>query len=81
VSFRVCPISKKDAQDMISETKFSKVLMGYRGARSDIDALVEILIKTSKLLMDNQEIVELDINPVVALPKGAIAADARIVID
>lgn len=80
VSFRVCPISRKDAIEMIEETKYYKVLKGYRGESCDINALIEILLKTSKLLEENQEIVELDINPVIALPKGAVAVDARIVI-
>jgi len=80
VSFRVCPVSKKDAKEMIEETKYYKVLKGYRGKRCDIDALVDILLKTSRLLEENQEIVELDINPVMALEKGAVAVDARIII-
>jgi len=80
VSFRVCPISKRDAQEMIEETKYYKVLKGYRGKMCDIEALKDILLKTSKLLEENQEIVELDINPVMVLKKGAVAVDARIVI-
>lgn len=81
VSFRVCPINRKDAEEMIGETKYYKVLRGYRGKACDIEALIEILLKTSRLLEENQEIVELDINPVIALSKGAVAVDARIVID
>jgi len=81
VSFRVCPINRKDAEEMVKETRYFKVLKGYRGKTCDIDALIEILLKTSKLLEENQEIVELDINPVIALSKGAVAVDARIVID
>jgi acyl-CoA synthetase (NDP forming) len=80
VSFRVCPITRGDAEDMINETKFSKVLRGYRGKKSDIGSLVDILMRTSRMLQENQDIVELDINPVMALQEGAVAVDARIVI-
>lgn len=79
-SVRVCPVNKKDAQEMVEETKYYKVLKGYRGKKCDIEALKDILLKTSKLLEENQEIVELDINPVMALKKGAVVVDARIVI-
>jgi acyl-CoA synthetase (NDP forming) len=80
VSFRVVPIGKKDAEEMVQEIKGYKILKGYRGKKYDINALIDILLKTSKLLEENQEIVELDINPVIVLQKGAVAVDARIVV-
>lgn len=81
VSFRVAPIGKKEAEEMIQETRGYKILKGYRGKSYDIKALVDILLKTSKLLEQNQEIRELDINPIIVLPKGAFAVDARIMIE
>lgn len=81
VSFRIVPIARNDAEDMIREIKGYKILKGYRGKSYDVGALVEILLKTSRLLEENQEIRELDINPVIALSKGAVAVDARIIID
>jgi len=81
VSFRVVPIDKEDAEEMVKEIKGHEILKGYRGKACDTDALVDILQKTSKLLDENREIKELDINPVMALKKGAVAIDARIVID
>jgi acyl-CoA synthetase (NDP forming) len=80
VSFRVVPINRKDAKEMIEEIKGYKILKGYRGKNYDIKALTNILLKTSKLLLENQEIEELDINPIIVLKKGAIAVDARIAI-
>ena len=80
VSFRVVPLEKKDAEKMIQETKRYKILKGYRGKTYDIKALIDILLKTSRLLEKNQEIKELDINPIIVLPKGAFAVDARIAI-
>jgi len=80
VSFRVVPISKKDAQEMIREVKAYKILHGYRGKHYDVSAIEKILLSTSKLLDEHQEIVELDINPIFVRAKGAVAVDARIVI-
>ncbi|PJB74151.1 MAG: acetyl-CoA synthetase [Candidatus Aenigmarchaeota archaeon CG_4_9_14_3_um_filter_37_18] len=82
VSFRVVPINEKDAVNMISEIKGVKVLRGARGQKPvDFKALVDILIRTSRMLEENDDIVELDINPVFALTEGAVAVDARIIID
>lgn len=82
VSFRVVPVKEMDAAEMISEIKGLKILKGIRGQQPvDFKALIDIITKTSRLLEDNPDIKELDINPVFALPKGAIAVDARIIID
>jgi len=82
VSFRVVPIKKEDALQMIKEIKAYKILKGYRGKKPvSIEALVDILMKTSKMMEENPEIKELDINPVFALPDQAIAGDARMIIE
>lgn len=80
ITFRVVPITTKDAEEMIKEIKGYKILSGYRGKKYDTVALSNILLKVSKLLEENEDIVELDINPIMALPKGAVAVDARAVI-
>ena len=55
---------------------------GYRNTPpADIDALVSILCNTSRLVMDYPEIKELDLNPVMAYPKGAKTVDARIILE
>lgn len=81
VSMRVTPINQKDAMKMIEEIKGYKILSGYRGDKYDIGALIEILLKTSRLLSENASIKELDINPVIASSKGAVAVDARIIVE
>ena len=81
VSMRVTPISERDAMEMIEEIKGYKILSGYRGNKCDIKSLTDILLKTSKLLSDNKSIKELDMNPVIASSKGAIAVDARIIVE
>ncbi len=81
VAFRIVPIGKKDALDMMAETKGFKILDGYRGKSYDVDAVATLLTKVSKMLEKRRDIVELDINPVIALKKGAVAVDARIVLE
>jgi acetyl-CoA synthetase (ADP-forming) len=82
VSFRIVPITEKDALNMIKETKAYKILVGYRGKKpADMKALIDILMKTSKMLESNPEIKELDMNPVFALSDRAVAIDARIIIE
>jgi acetyl-CoA synthetase (ADP-forming) len=82
VSFRVAPITKEDAQEMISEVKAYPVLKGYRGqAPRDIDTITNILVSVSNLIMDYPEIKELDLNPVMVYEKGAKTVDARIILE
>ena len=83
VSFRIAPLSKADALEMIHEIKASKLLMGARGRKpADIDHLAEIIVKLSHLALDNPNINELDINPLIILEqgKGCYVADAKIVL-
>lgn len=80
ISFRVVPISKKDAQEMVQEVKAYKILHGYRGKHYDIAAIEKILLKTSEMLEKHQDIFELDMNPIFVQTKGAVAVDARIVV-
>lgn len=81
VTFRIAPISELDAREMITEVKAYPILRGNRGQHpADIDAIVEILLNTSRLVMDHQEIKELDLNPILVYEKGAKTVDARIVL-
>ena len=81
VSFRVCPITEKDAQDMIDELKLKQLLYGFRGSKKvNINSLKKILVKIS-LLPEKLKISEMDINPLIINEKEAKVADARIVFD
>ncbi|WP_019379274.1 acetate--CoA ligase family protein [Virgibacillus halodenitrificans] len=82
VSFRVSPLTRQDAMDMIEELKSSVILKGIRGrAPVDIEGIVEILLKVSALVSDyGEEIKELDINPLIVYEKGVVAADAMLVV-
>ncbi len=79
VSFRIIPLSRKDAREMIEEIKGYPLLKGYRGKEpADISALIEILMNVSSLMEKNPGMKELDLNPIFAYKKGALAVDARI---
>jgi acetyltransferase len=81
-SLRVAPINRSEAEEMISELKATQILKGIRGERPlDIEALVENLLRLSQLMMDFPEIEGIDINPVKVLEKGAVAVDARILLN
>ena len=79
VAFRVVPITKRDASQMMHELQGFPLLQGYRGQEpADLDALQELLLKLSAFVEAHPELEELDLNPVFAYPKGAVAVDARI---
>jgi len=82
VSFRVVPINERDARQMIDEIKGKPLLDGFRGSEpADIDKLRALLLKVSEFIEQHPEISELDLNPVFAYKDGAIAVDARIVLE
>jgi acetyltransferase len=73
------PLNMKLARDLISRTRVSRLLAGYRDRRPvDFDALSLALVRISKLIIDIPEIVELDVNPLLANENGVLAVDARI---
>ncbi len=81
VSFRIAPISEKIAREMIEEIKTIKLLKGTRGeTRSDIESIIDVLLRMSQLVTDFPEIMEMDINPLFVKKhgEGSIAGDARI---
>jgi acyl-CoA synthetase (NDP forming) len=83
VSFRIAPISRNDALDMIAVTKAGTLLKGFRGSKeADIEAVVDVLMRLSQLVCDFSEIEEIEINPLLVMPKGegALALDSRIIL-
>jgi len=73
------PLNLNLADDLISRTRISKLLAGYKGRPGvDMDAVRLTLIQVSQLIIDIPEIVELDINPLFAGPNGVLALDARV---
>ena len=81
VSFRLVPVSDKDAGQMIDEIKGKPILQGVRGQpAADIAALKQTIVKVSEFVAAHPEVRELDLNPVFAYPDGAVAVDGRIVV-
>jgi acyl-CoA synthetase (NDP forming) len=81
VVFKLAPLCRSEAEEMLAEIRSSTLLDGFRGQPAvDRGALVEILLKVSVLLHDHPEIEELDLNPVMAFPEGrsSVVVDARI---
>jgi len=82
VTFRIAPITEDEAREMITSVKAYPLLKGYRNTPpADIEAIVEILLNTSRLVMEHQEIKELDLNPIMVYEKGAKTVDARIILE
>ncbi|MCK4477130.1 acetate--CoA ligase family protein [Candidatus Bathyarchaeota archaeon] len=82
VAFRIAPVTKQEAELMITEIKAYPVLKGYRNQPPlDINTIAEIIVNTSKLVTDHQEIKELDLNPIMVYEKGAKTVDARIILE
>jgi len=78
VVFRLAPVSRKEATAMMKEIKAAPLLEGFRGRpAADKAAVADILEKLSRLVADHPEIVEVDLNPVIAGDKGTFVADVR----
>ncbi len=82
VAFRLAPLTREDAEEMIFEVQGSRLLRGVRGEPpADVDAVVEALLALSRLLVECPEVVEIDVNPLLVFEQGAVAVDARAVVE
>ena len=81
VAFRVAPIDKIDASNIIHEIKGYKILEGARGKPpADLNSLINVLISVSDLMMEHDAISQLDLNPVIVYSDGVCAVDVRIIL-
>jgi acetyltransferase len=81
VAFRLAPLSRQDAREMLTELRSYQLLRGVRGERpADLEAIADAVVRVAQLVTDFPEIVELDINPLVVHEKGAVAIDVRLVL-
>lgn len=81
VTFRVAPLKKSDARQMIKDIKGYKILEAFRGSKPvDQDLLGKILIKVGQIGLENKEIKEIDINPLIVKGRRVVAVDALIVL-
>ena len=82
VALRVAPLSRADAEDMIGEIRGRRLLEGARGRPPlDREALTKALLSLSSMLVENSRLTEVDINPLLVLERGALAVDARAVLE
>ena len=82
VAFRIVPLVKRDASQIIKEIKGYPLLEGYRGQEpARISALEDMLLQLSDFIDKTPEIKELDLNPILAYSDGAIAVDARVILE
>jgi acetyl coenzyme A synthetase (ADP forming)-like protein len=78
-AFRIAPLTDIDAVELVTRGKTGRLVEGYRGKPpSDSAALVDLLHRLSQLAHDLRAVAELDLNPVVGLPEGCVAVDARV---
>ena len=81
VSFRIVPIDRNEALGMISEIKGYPILKGIRGKKkADINAIADVLVSVSEMA-EKENIIELDINPLMVDEKGVVAVDARAMVE
>ena len=82
VSFRVTPLSKFDAEQMLNEVKFSEIILtGFRGKRpADKNSIIDTLLTISRIMEKNNKIKELDINPLFVTSKKSFVTDVRIIL-
>jgi acetyltransferase len=81
VAFRLAPLMREDAEDMIFEVRGSRLLRGVRGEPpADVGAVVQALLALSRLMVECPEVVEIDVNPLLVFEQGVAAVDARVVV-
>ncbi len=81
VTFKLVPVTRQDASEMLNGIRTQRLLSGFRGVpAANRETLIQILQAASRMVVENPEIAELDLNPVIANEKGAIAVDARVIL-
>jgi acyl-CoA synthetase (NDP forming) len=79
VVLRLCPLTDSDAAEMIHEVKLSVLLEGVRGqAPRDLGAVAKVIQRVAQLASRHPRIIEMDINPLLAMEHGVLAVDARV---
>ncbi|HIH09612.1 MAG TPA: acetyl-CoA synthetase [Candidatus Diapherotrites archaeon] len=79
-SVGICPISRKIAVEMMERLKSYPLLKGIRGQQgANLEEIVQAIMKASRLMVSEKDVMELDINPLIATPTQVVAVDARVV--
>jgi len=81
VAFGVAPLSREEAEEMVRLIRGAKLLLGVRGQPPvDLAGLVDLILRISQMSVENPEILELDLNPVMCYPERVVAVDVRMTI-
>ena len=81
IAFRVAPLEKRDALDMMQEIKGRKILEPVRGMEAaDLDSLSQILINVGRIGLENEQVKEIDINPLILTGARPVAVDALVIL-
>ena len=79
VAVRITPLTDRDAAQMVTSLRTFPLLDGFRGAaKADIGSLEQVLLRVGALVENHPEIAEMDCNPVIVSPEGALVVDARV---
>jgi acyl-CoA synthetase (NDP forming) len=77
--FRIAPLTREDAEELVLTGKAGRLVAGYRGRPPvDAEALIDLVLRLARLAEEIPEVAELDLNPVLGLPDGCVAVDARV---
>jgi acetyltransferase len=81
VAFGVAPLSREEAEEMVRLIRGAKILLGVRGQPPvNLAGLVDLILRLSQMSVENPEILELDLNPVICYPERVVAVDVRMTI-
>jgi acyl-CoA synthetase (NDP forming) len=81
VSFRLAPLNREEVFAMMQEVKSYPLLTGFRGSKPvDLEQLATTVTKLSEILLEIEAIKEIEINPLLVCEVGAVAVDARVVL-
>ncbi len=79
IAYRIAPLDAQKAEEMILETKAYKMLTS-RGNKVNIKPIVDILMAISRMMIANDKIIELDLNPVIVRKNESVVADVRVLV-
>jgi acyl-CoA synthetase (NDP forming) len=78
-AFRLVPVTDRDAAELVLSVRAAPLLLGYRGAPpADVQALDDLVVRVGRLADELPEVAEMDLNPVIVSPSGAIAVDVKV---
>jgi hypothetical protein len=81
VSFRIVPVDEYDAREMLGELKAKRIFQGFRGIQADLDSVIDIVLKVSRIGVDLQdEIDQMDLNPVFVRENDSVVVDAKLIL-